>query len=258
MSEIIKNIIKQNREYRINIYARSIAFYLASAIAPITIVLIFILNKYQDILSSFITIEVFEIIIETFSNLFLDQIEKVELTGLSIFFTLSIVYSASKIINGFNRFAVDIYKEKRHRNFVFGLISSGLVFIVLLLLTLVELVIIFFGRYIFIRIIKNYYLLKILEFVIELLLFFISFSILYIYVPPIKMTFKKVYKASIVSSLLVYMIFEIFIILFNVLYKNNQIVAITFVITMFYFFTFIIFYVLLYGLVINYNNKIFI
>lgn len=258
MKEIINNIIKNNKDYRINIYARSIAFYLASAIAPITIVLIFILNKYQGILASFITIEVFQIIIETFSNLFLDQIEKVELTGISIILASSIVYSAAKMINGFNRFSVEVYKEKRHKNFIFGLISSGFIFIILLLLTTVELVIIFFGKYIFINIIKNFYLLKILEFLIELLLFFVSFSILYIYVPPKKMKLKNVYKGSITSSLIMYLIFEIFIILFNVLYKNNEVVAITFVITMFYFFTFLIFYVLLYGLVINYNNKIFI
>lgn len=258
MNEIIKNIIRQNKEYKINVYARSIAFYLASAIAPITIVLIFILNKYQNVLSSFITIEVFQIIIETFSNLFLDQIEKVEFTGLSIFFSLSIVYSAAKIINGFNQFSAFLYKEKRHRNFIFGLISSGFVFLILLLLTLVEFTVIFFGTFIFTKIIKNYYLLKLIELIVELTLFFISISILYIYVPPKKMKLKKVYKGAVFSSLLMYIIFEIFIILFNVLYKNNQIVAITFVITMFYFFSFILFYILLYGLVINYNNKIFL
>ena len=135
---IIKGIVKTNQKYNIDLHARSIAYYMVASISSLVIITIEILNKYSSIFSSSVMIEILQVFFDTFSDLIGNLITSIQFGGFTIVLLFTIIYSAARIINGFNKFSYEIYGVKRYRNNFIGLISSGVMFIVLLSLYLIR------------------------------------------------------------------------------------------------------------------------
>ena len=91
INNYIRSFIKVNNKYKIDLYARSISYYMVASVAGITIVAIEILNNYSNVFTSSVMIEIFKIISDTFSVLISEALNKFQLTGFSIVLLFTIV-----------------------------------------------------------------------------------------------------------------------------------------------------------------------
>ena len=200
MKSLILKLIKENQEYKIDLYARSIAYYMVASITSIIILSIEIINKYRNVLSSSILIKFISAFFDTFSDFINSLIISIKFNSFSFVLFFTVIYSAARIINGFNKFSFEIYKIKKFSNNFIGLLSSGLMFLLLLITILIEMIIIIFGKYIISYLISSIFIISIIEFLLEMIIFLVSISLLYLYVLPKKENRKLVFKGALFST----------------------------------------------------------
>ena len=130
-------------------------------------------------------------------------------------------------------------------------------FSMLLIVFLFELSIIIFGNYLINNVLKlNYYVIKIIQFILEISLIYFTINILFIYVPPRRMSFKNTYKGALFSTGLIYSLLTIFILVINALKKYSVGITLLTLISYSLILIFVINYILIVGLIINYYGNI--
>lgn len=221
IKKIINKINKFLNHYQIPRYSASISFYMLISIISIMLLAIQIVTISDIGLNTFLIPKVLEIFSENFSDILIDIMPTFSFSGLSIIILFNFFWGASKTISGFDRIADFIYLKVKKRNSIWNRISSFLMFLMLLFVILFELALILLSNYFIIDVLKiNYnFLIKFIQFIIELFVLFSTILILYLYSPPIKMKIKYAVKGAVLASLLIYLLLGLFVIIINLM--NN-------------------------------------
>ena len=131
-------------------------------------------------------------------------------------------------------------------------------FMFLLLIIISELVVSLFINKLLAYFNLNIYLFRLIEFVIEFFIIYFVIVFLYIYSPPKKMRYRDVINGAFISSLLIYLLMLIVILLNSLIGRYLQLLNLSnslFLIISIYLLTlFVINYILILGLIINSKN----
>lgn len=212
----------------------ALSFYSIISLSSLIVVVSFILEAFSDSFQLSVIKDFFNIIGLTYTgfiNLSLERINK-----LNIFLVISIFISSSSIINRYNKYMDNLYFNENKRGYR-SAISSILMFLMLIVILFFLLVLLIYSNYIidfiFSHIITNSIInnisLNMIKMFLEILLFYILFTLMLIYFPPIKIRYKDIMKESILLTLSIYSILKIFIILFNILYMKLNLMGLLFV-----------------------------
>ena len=254
MKNIIKKYLSYNLKYSISINARSISFYFISSIASITVIIISSINELNNVLDSSIYLDILKIVSNLYSILVSSYTNNIRFTGFSLILVLSIIYCFSKIIYSYKIFGKKLFLETKQQLLLRDVVNSFLLVIDLLLIILSNILIYLYSDILIKFVFNNRIILILLHYIIELVLLFILIIIFYKIIIPKKILLKNIKKESFGVSIIIYLILSIFVLLFNVLYVESNIVGITFVLSMFSFFIFLVNYVILFGFIVIYEN----
>lgn len=256
-----KNFINEylnfDKKYQLVLMSSSLSFYSLISISSITILLFGSLIYFNDLFKSFVLNDIIEIIGSTFKGLLSEVFEKISINGFSIFLVLSIIYSASAVINRLRLYTDNIYVNIKNRSYIKSRFLSALIFLLFILIFIIELGIIIYSRYLLLNVFKinSHYVYRIVVFVLELLIVYIFILIMYIYLPPVKVKIKDVYLISGIITLFIYLFFLLFKISFYVISSVNFFNSLIYVFIVILFLLFLINYVFMFGIIIIYHIK---
>lgn len=255
MRKIIEKISNFNNKYELSINARSLSFYFISSIASITIIIVSTINEIKNISYNSIYINFLEIISNIYSILVSDYIEKIRLNGYSIILFLSVIYCLSKVVYSYKKFCEKIFIKDNIKNLFRDIVGSVIIVIDIILLIISNILIYLYSDKLINVLFYNKFLLNISHFIIDLTLLYILVIFFYKIIIPKIIYFKDIKKESLAVSIIIYLLLNMFVLLFNLLYIKNNIVGITFILSAFSFLIFLLNYVILVGFIVI-NNKI--
>lgn len=251
-----KKVNKLNSRYEITLESAATSFYIIVALFSIIVLGIQIYSVFSDDLEDFIVSKVFEIINPIYHSVFQDISPVLSLNSFSIVILINFFWSSSKILNGYNNVADRIYEEVKIRKGYIKRLSSFLMFLMLLFIVLFEIAFIVITDRLIKEFFNNLIILHIIQFILELLILFFTISILYIYAPPVKMRVKDVFTGAVISTVSIYIILVIFILIFDIYRGLNITYSALTIVSMSFLFLYIINVILIVGIVINYRiNK---
>lgn len=250
---IIFKFINLNKKYNITYISAAISFYMIVSLISLFIILFQIINvKSMD---NTLVLKLLSIFSDNFSNLLSEYVNGFKVKN-HYFFIITLLLSASSVVNLYNKVADDIYEEIKRRNSFFIRISSLLMFLMILVIIIFEMIFIIFSNRLIIDLfnINSKNIIKILEGLIELISIFFLIIITYTYLPPVKMNFKKSFLGSIIISFMIYLFMQIYLLVIYLYKKINIVLTLNFIISSSLIFIFIINYLLILGIIINYYN----
>lgn len=249
--EYIKKIKEIIIKYEISLISSSTAFYMIIALYSLSILLLQFYNNFND--NGFIINKLIDII----NPYYLDKLEEVipifSINKFSPVFVISLIWSSSKFINGFNKASDIIYNKNKKRNFLINRISSVIIFIIILFVISFEIITIIYANKIVKFITNNIYIYMFIQFIIDIFLILTFVILVNIYSPPVKMSIKKVYFGSFLSTFMIYIITIIFIVIVNIIKYFNVNFHIFSLISFLFFLIYLINYSIVLGIYINYH-----
>ena len=256
ISIFIKKVNLFDNKFQITKNSSSLSFYILLSLVSVSLILFQILSSV-NVMESFILTRFLSIFTDSFSEQLQDILPTFSLSGFSVLLLLNTFYSASKSINGYNRIADYIYFEIKDRVGWKNRLSSFLMFSMLMLVFIFEIAIFIFGNYLINNVLKlNILLVKIIQFILEFSLIYITINILFIYVPPRRMTFKNTYKGSLFSAICIYLLLTLFVLIINVINRYSVGLTVLTLLSYSLLILFIVNYILIVGLIINYYGNI--
>lgn len=247
-----------NNKFQISKNSASLSFYMLLSLVSIFIIAIQIITLSSINLESLVLTKIVKIFSENFSEQLMDILPDFSLSGFSIIVMINLFYSASKTINGYNRIADYIYFEIKPRIGWKSRLSAFLMFSMLLILIFFEIPLLFFSNYLIRNVLSfNRYFVRGIQFILELLIIFIIFLILYIYAPPKKMTIRLAYRGAAFTTLLSYLLFLLFVLVINAFNQLGIAYSILTVVSFSLFVLYAINYIVIVGFILNYYGNIF-
>jgi len=250
---IICKFINLNKKYNISYLSAAISFYMIVSLISLFIILLQIINvKSMD---NTLVLKLLSIFSDNFSNLLSEYVNGFKVKN-HYFFIITLLWSASSVVNLYNKVADNIYEEIKRRNSFFIRISSLLMFLMILVIIIFEMIFIIFSNRFIIDLfnINNKNIIKIVEGSIELISIFFLIIITYTYLPPVKMNFKKSFLGSIIISFMIYLFMQIYLLVIYLYKKINIVLTLNFIISSSLIFIFLINYLLILGIIINYYS----
>src|SRR5690554_4223795 len=218
LSRIITNF---DNKFQITKNSASLSFYILLSLVSVFLI-VFQIMQTSNLFASFFLANIIDIFKENFYKDLSSVMPSFSLSGFSVFLVLNTLYSASKTINGYNRIADYIYFEIKNRVGWKNRLSAFLMFSMLLIVFLFEISIVIFGNYLINNVLKlNYFFIKIIQLILEFSIIYFTINILFIYVPPKKMSFKNTYKGALFSSISIYLMLTLFVIIINALTRYS-------------------------------------
>ena len=248
-----KNIIKVIKKNDINLFAASTSFYMILAIFSL-LILVIQLNNYIN-LDNFIINNIIDLINPYYLESFENIIPIFSLNSFSPILLINLIWSSSKYINGFNNASDVIYNNEKNRNIIVNRLSSIFIFLLILIAMSLELITILFANVIINYIIKNMILYAIIQFIIEFILIFTIILLINKYVPPIKIRLQDVYFTSFISTILIYFLLLLFLLLIKFFERININFNIITIISLSFIIIYFINYCIILGLLLNYYMK---
>jgi len=255
ISLISKYITNFDNKFQITKNSASLSYYILLSIVSVFLIF-FQIMQTTNVFNSFFFMNLFSIFEENFYNKLQEILPKFSLSGFSIFLFLNIFYSASKTINGYNRIADYIYFEVKLRTGWKNRLSAFLMFLMMLSVFLFEILILITENYLLKDVLRvNYLILKIIQFIFEFAIIYLSINLLLIYAPPKRMSFKNTYKGALFSTISIYILLSLFIGIVNLLNKFSIAISILTFISYSLIILFLINCILIIGLIINYYSS---
>ena len=252
----IKKINLFDNKFQITKNSASLSFYILLSLVSVSLILFQILST-AHVMESFILTRFLNIFTENFSTELQDILPSFSLSGFSVLLLINTFYSASKTINGYNRIADYIYFEIKNRVGWKNRLSSFLMFSMLMVVFIFEIAIFIFGNYLINNVLHlNLFLVKIIQFLLEFSLIYITINILFIYVPPRKMNFKNTYPGALFSTICIYLLLTLFVIIINAINRYSVGLTVLTLASYSLIILFIVNYILIVGLIINYYGNI--
>lgn len=250
---LLKEIVKK---YQITIIGSSTAFYVIVALFSFAVLAFQIYGAFSDEFQTFLLGKLFDIVNPLYHHLFSGMGPIFELNTFSVFIFLSLLWSASKVINGINLVADLVYEEVKDRKGIMNRISSFFMFLMLIFIIFFEIAFAVFADKLIASLFHNMIILKIVQFILEILIIYFTLAIIYIYAPPVKMHLKDVTFGTSVATALIYLASVILIIIINGYHKLNISYSLLTIISLFFFWIYIINIIVAFGIIINYRyNK---
>jgi membrane protein len=247
------NIMKK---YQISIIGAATSFYVIVALFSFSILAFQIYSFFSADFENYLAAKLLQVVNPLYYSLFNNVMPILTLNSFSFFIFFNLLWSASKVINGVNTVADIVYEEVKKRKEILNRISSLFMFLMLVFIVFFEIIFALYTNNIISIIIKNVNVLKVIQFIIEMIILFVTLTILYIYAPPIKMRFKDVVLGSVVATVLIYVSSVLLILVINVYQKINANYSVLTIISLFFLWIYIINCIIAFGIIINYRyNK---
>ncbi|HHZ18477.1 MAG TPA: YihY/virulence factor BrkB family protein [Acholeplasmataceae bacterium] len=248
-----------NRKYNVARNSASLSFYMLVSAISLLIIVFQIVASSSNVLETVLLPRIIEILSENFSETLKAALPTFSLSSFSAIIFISLLWAASKTINGYNRIADYIYYEIKPRHGLLNRISAFLMFSMLILVFFFELFIVFLGNYLIRKIAAgdHFWLVKIGQFTLELFVIFLTVLILYIYAPPKKMRIRDAYKGAVFATLFIYLLLTLYVIVINVFNRFGIGYSIITVLSLSLLVLYYGNFITITGLVINYHGSIF-
>lgn len=217
---MLKKINYIIKKYEVNIISASTSFYFIVAIFSLLSLLFQFYNTFF-IDDNFIISKIFEIINPYYHDLLKNIFPIFSLNDFSPVLFVNLVWSASKLINGYNKACEKIYSINNNKNFVISRISSFFIFLLISGIILFEIVTILFAKELMKILFLNKYIYVFLQFIIELILIFSFVTSIYWFIIPRNLEFKNIYFPSLVVTLIIYILCTLFIIFIQLFQSIN-------------------------------------
>jgi membrane protein len=181
------------------------------------------------------------------------------LSGFSVVVLFNFFWGASKTINAYNRMADFIYLQIKNRSGLMNRISAFFMFMMLMLVILFEISLIIFSNILISTYIpaRLNFLVRILQFILEIFIIFTAILLLFMYAPPVKMRIKDAYKGALFSTLFTYLLLGIFVIIINLMKRYGSGYTIITIIAFSFLVLYYANYIIITGLILNYHGNFF-
>ena len=251
----ICKILDFDKKYNITVMSASLSFYMLVSLLALAVIFIQIINTRNDIMDNLLILKLLSIFSDNFSSVLKEVIPKFTLDNYTSFAAITVIWSASCTVHSYNKIADDVYVEVEKRSGIRMRINSLLMFLMLFVIVLFEIVFILFSHYLLKTYLglTNVFLINIIEFILEILMIYFLLIILYIYVPPVKMKIKKVFLGSSIITICLYLVLQLYLLIIKIYEKINMASLVSFILSSFLTVIFIINYLLILGIIINYN-----
>jgi membrane protein len=258
----VKNFLRYynryNTYYQIPKNSAAICFYILISLISVFTLVFQILTLSDNLLETLLLPQVINIFSENFSATLKEILPNFSLSGFSAIVFLNFFWGASKTINAFNRMADYIYYQVKNRSGWKNRISAFLMFLMLLLVILFELALLIFSNFLIRTYFQTYiFLIRLVQFVIEVLIIFTTLLILYMYAPPIKMSVKSAYKGAAFATLLIYLLLGLFVIAINLMNRFGIGYTIITIAAYILLVLYSVNYVIISGMILNYHGNIY-
>lgn len=248
----IKKIVNKLNSFEASTISASNSFYLVVATYSLLSLALQLYNFIFIEDNNMILSIVYKYVDETYHTEVENIFNNLSINRLSPLLIISLMWSSSKVINGYNKSCDIIYKEVKKRNYLLNRISSFLMFICMIGIFSFELFSLVFASNLITKIFKNTIIYYALELILELLLIFTIVLLLYIYAPPVKMKVKDAIYGSLFSTFLLYISSVLFIFIIKLYQSISQTFSFFTIISSFLVWTYIINYIIILGFIVNY------
>ncbi|HHX81115.1 MAG TPA: YihY/virulence factor BrkB family protein [Acholeplasmataceae bacterium] len=259
IKKFIRYYNRYNNYYQIPKNSAAICFYILISLISILTLTFQIITLSDNILETFLLPKVINIFSENFSETLMAALPHLSLSGFSVVVLFNFFWGASKTINAYNRMADFIYLQVKNRSGLMNRISAFFMFMMLLLVILFEISLIIFSN-LFITTyipVRFKFLVRILQFILELFIIFTTILLLFMYAPPVKMRVKDAYKGALFSTFLIYLLLGIFVIIINLMNRFGSGYTIITVIAFSFLVLYYANYIIISGLILNYHGNFF-
>lgn len=254
--KFINKIFDFDKKYNLVMLSATLSFYTLVSLISLFIIFIQIINYKYDLMDNMLISKLLSIFSNSFIDYLKEELDNFTLNNYTSFSIIALFWSASGTVNLYNKIADIIYAEVEKRNSIKLRINSLLMFLMLFVIVMFEIIFIISSRYLIEKYFKinNQIVINLLELIIDWFTIYILLIILYIYVPPLKMYLKDVFKGAFIVSSILYIFLNGYSFIISLYKKVNSSVTISFVLNSILIFIFIVNYLVILGIIINYKN----
>lgn len=261
--KFISKIIDFDKKYNLSIMSATLSFYTLVSLISLFIIFIQIINYRYDLVDNMLISKLLSIFSNSFIDYLKDELPNFTLNNYTFFSIVALFWSASGVVNLYNKIADVIYIEIKKRNSFKLRINALFMFLMLFVIVMFEIIFIISSKYIIEKYLKinNQIVIKFLELIIDWFTIYFLLMIIYIYVPPLKMNFKNVMKGSLLISIVLYVFISFYLFIISLYKRFSPSITLTFILNSILIFIFMVNYLIIVGIVINYqigknmNNK---
>lgn len=255
----IKLYKQTNRKYEVSLMAATNSFYLIVTLFSLFFLFFQVYNFFSKEIENFIVTQVVKIFTEEYQNIIQSVLPILKFNGFSALIIINLIWSSSKIINVMNKTADKIYKEIKPRNSFLARINSFFMFAMLLTIIVFELLFIVYINKIMYHYLgaSLYIIIRLLQKIIEFLLFYLLILLVYMHVVPIRMPAGKAYKGAFLATSGFYIISSILLIIIKLFFHEHFSYGVASSLTILFVWIYLVNEILIWGLIYNYyTNKL--
>lgn len=257
IKSLYKKINNINKKYDITTLSASSSFYIIVALISLLILFMQLYNIFSQEIDNFLLTKVVKIISDDYHYL-IDEIMPVfRLNGLFGVVIVNLFWSSSKIIMAQKRVASKIYGYSYEKISILGRINSFLMFAMLMAIIVFELILMASFNHVLFDVFgkKMFYLVRLLQFLLEFIMLYSFILLSFMYVPPIKMTIKKTYKGAFLSTTAFFIISYLFLFFIQYFFKKYFTHGLISIISLIFAWIYLVNIILIFGIIYNYHHN---
>ena len=251
MKKIILKINYVLKKYEVSIISASTSFYVIIALISLLSVIIQFYNYFSTFEDNVLVIKITEIINPIYNEYLKDLFSIFTINSFTPYIFISLIWSSSKILASYNKVCDMIYDKVKKRNYFAIRLTSFLMFMILFLIFIIEICSLVGAFYLVNKYFHNIVIYIIFDLFLTIFLIFSFIFLLYIYLPPIVMSFKKAWYGALIVSVILYFMFVLFLIFIQICEKINPNFGIVSLISISFLWIYLMNYIIVLGLIIN-------
>lgn len=251
MKKIILKINYVLKKYEVSIISASTSFYVIIALISLLSVIIQFYNYFSTFEDNVLVIKITEIINPIYNEYLKDLFSIFTINIFTPYIFISLIWSSSKILASYNKVCDMIYDKVKKRNYFAIRLTSFLMFMILFLIFIIEICSLVGAFYLVNKYFHNIVIYIIFDLFLTIFLIFSLIVLLYIYLPPIVMSFKKAWYGALIVSVILYFMFVLFLIFIQICEKINPNFGIVSLISISFLWIYLMNYIIVLGLIIN-------
>ena len=254
IKKVIDKINSFDRKYKITTISAASSYYIIIALFSIIFLVYQIYGLYSKDIENFLLSKVLDIINPIYHTLINENVSSFSFNTFSVLILFNLMWSGSKIINNYNNIADSIYLEKRRKSYLKRL-SAFLMFIMLLFIAFFEIAFVVYTNNLIIDLFYNTFILRIIQFIIEIVSIYFTLMLLFMYAPPIKMQVKDVTMGTAIATAGIYVMIILFLLLFSLYNEFNIAISIITIISTSFLLLYGMNIIINLGIIINYHKN---
>ena len=257
INKIVKFINKVNaldRKYHITPLSAASSYYIIIALFSIIFLVYQIYGLYSKNIENFLLSKVLEIINPVYHSIISDNLS-FSFNTFSAVILFNLLWSGSKIINNLNNFADTVYIDVKRRKSYLKRISAFLMFMMMLFIAFFLIAFVVYTNNLIIDLFYNTFILRIIQFIIEIVSIYFTLMLLFMYAPPIKMQVKDVTMGTAIATAGIYVMIILFLLLFSLYNEFNIAISIITIISTSFLLLYGMNIIINLGIIINYHKN---